>query len=308
MKRLLVAARANPERWRELFRNQLPSHEILGGPPPDDAPVAYVVVGRPPPGLIGRLPGLEVVLSLNAGVEHLLADGEVPGHVPIVRLVDDGLTAGMVEWVLAQVLAWHRNLFAYHGQQAERRWAPLAEKLARERRVCVLGAGALGTPVVELLVRAGFAARFWSRTARHVAGAAGFAGPASLAAAVEGSDVLINLLPLTPETAGLLDRFIFERLAPGAFLINAARGAHVKEADLLAALDSGRLSGAALDVFREEPLPPDDPLWRHPKIFISPHVASLTHPETAVAAMAANIRRYERGEAMLNVVDRTRGY
>jgi glyoxylate/hydroxypyruvate reductase A len=309
MKRLLVAARANPKRWAELFRNQLPGHEVLDEvPASDEAPVAYMVVGRPPPGLISHLPGLEVVLSLNAGVEHLLADGEVPGHIPIVKLVDDGLTAGMVDWVLAETLAWHRNLLAYHAQQAERCWAPLPEKLARERRVSVLGAGALGTPVVELLVRVGFAARFWSRTPHDIRGAAGFAGRERLGAAVEDADILINLLPLTPETANLLDRFVFERLAPGALLINAARGAHVNEADLLAALESGRLSSAVLDVFREEPLPPEHPFWAHPKVTVSPHVASLTHLHTAVAAMAANIRRYERGEPLLNVVDRARGY
>ena len=171
------------------------------------------------------------MLSLNAGVEHLLADGEVPGHIPIVKLVDDGLTAGMVEWVLAETMTWHRNLPAYRAQQAERRWAPLPEKLARERRVSVLGAGALGTPVIEVLVRLGFATRFWSRTPHDIRGAAGFAGRERLGPAVEGSDILINLRPLTPETANLLDRFVFERLAPGALLINAARGAHVNEAD-----------------------------------------------------------------------------
>ena len=225
MKRLLVAARANPERWQELFRNQLPSHEILAAAPKDDATIAYVVVGRPPAGLIRSLPGLEVVLSLNAGIEHLLAHGEVPAGIPIVRLVDEGLTAGMVDWVLAQTLAWHRNLFTYRTQQGERRCAPLPEKLARDRRVTVLGAGVLATPVIELLLRFGFATRFWSRTAHHIEGATGFAGREKLAAAVEGSDVLINLLPLTPETSGLLDRFVFERLAPGAFVINAARRA-----------------------------------------------------------------------------------
>jgi glyoxylate/hydroxypyruvate reductase A len=309
MKRLLVAARANPKRWAELFRDQLAGHEVLDEMPASDhVPVAYVVVGRPPPGLIGRLTGLEVVLSLNAGVEHLLADGEVPGHIPIVKLVDDGLTAGMVDWVLAETLAWHRNLLAYRTQQAERRWAPLPEKLARERRVSVLGVGALGTPVVELLVRVGFATRFWSRTPHDIGGAAGFAGRERLGAAVEGADILINLLPLTPQTTNLLDRFVFEQLAPGALLINAARGAHVNEVDLLAALDSGRLSSAVLDVFREEPLPPDHPFWAHPKVTVSPHVASPTHPQTAVAAMAANIRRYERGEPLLHVVDRARGY
>jgi glyoxylate/hydroxypyruvate reductase len=309
MKRIYIASRGNPEHLAGLFRAELPEHEVLvEQPKPGDAPVPYIVVGRPLPGVIASVPGLELVVSLNAGIEHLLRSGEVPANIPIVRLVDDGLALGMAEWVLAEALAWHRNLLVYKDQQARGEWTQQSEKLARERKVAVLGAGALGGPVVEHFVRFGFQTNVWSRSGREIAGAKGFAGMDQLLAAVEGADILVNLLPLTDETENLLDAEVFAVLADGAFFINGARGAHVVDADLIAALDSGKLSGAALDVFRTEPLPADDPLWHHPKILLSPHVAAPTHAHTAVKEMAENIRRYERGETLPHIVDRTLGY
>lgn len=308
MKTLLVAARANPEVWADLFRAELPDHAILTAAPPAGTPVHYVVVGRPAPGLIPSLTGLEVVLSLNAGVEHLLASGEVAPGTPIVRMVDPGLVEGMIDWVLAQALAWHRNLFIYGASQAKGAWAPLPEKLARERTVTVLGAGALGGPVARMLLAFGFNTRLWSRTPRDIPGAATYAGPESFAAALAGADILINLLPLTAETENLLDAAAFARLATGACVINAGRGGHIIDADLIAALDSRQLSAAALDVFRGEPLAPDHPFWTHPGVRLSPHVAAPTHPHTAVAVMAGSVRRWERGEPLAHVVDRARGY
>jgi glyoxylate/hydroxypyruvate reductase A len=308
MKILLVAARANPGAWADLFRAELPDHQILIAPPPAGTPVNYVVVGRPTPGLIPSLAGLEVVLSLNAGVEHLLASGEVAPDTPIVRMVDPGLVEGMVDWVLAQALAWHRNLFAYAASQAAGAWAPRPEKLARERTVVVLGAGALGRPVAETVRVFGFQTRVWSRSRHEIPGVAAFAGPEGFAAALEGADILVNLLPLTAETQDLLDAAALARLAPGAFVINGGRGGHIVDKDLIAALDSGALSGAALDVFRQEPLAPEHPFWTHPGVRISPHVAAPTHPRTAVAVMAQSVRRWERGEPLAHVVDRARGY
>lgn len=309
MKRIFIASRGNPEHLASLFRAELPDHEVLTvQPQPGDAPVQYIVVGRPAPGVIAAVPGLELVVSLNAGIEHLLASGEVPDGLPIVRLVDDGLALGMADWVLAQALAWHRNLLVYKDLQAKKEWAPQPEKLARERRVTVLGAGALGGPVTEHFVRFGFETRVWSRSGKSVAGATAFAGRDQLLAAVEGADILVNLLPLTAETANLIDASVFAALHRGGFFINGARGAHVVDADLIAALDAGQLSGAALDVFRIEPLPAEDPLWSHPRILVSPHVAAPTHAHTAVKEMAENIRRFERGEPLPHLVDRTLGY
>ena len=309
MKRLFIASRGNPEQMAEMFRKELPTHEVFTRQPqPGDAPVPYIVVGRPTPGVIAAVPGLELVLSLNAGIEHLLASGEVPEHLPIVRLVDDGLADGMSDWVLGHALAWHRNFAVYRDLQAKREWAPQPEKLARERVVTVLGAGALGAQAAAHFVRFGFATRVWSRSGRLVDGAQSFAGRDNLLAAVSGADILVNLLPLTAETANVVDASLLAALAPGAFFINGARGGHVVDADLIDALDSSQLSSAALDVFRTEPLPVEDPLWRHPKVLLSPHVAAPTHAHTAVAEMAENIRRFERGEKLPHLVDRTLGY
>jgi glyoxylate/hydroxypyruvate reductase A len=308
MKTLLVAAQSESEDWAELLRAALPGRNVLTSAPPGDVPVAYAVVDRPEGGLLRRLPGLEVVLSLNAGVEHLLAGGEVPDGLPIVRMADDGMREGMLEWVTAHVLAWHRNLFAYRAAQAEGRWVQMPEKLARERTVTVLGAGALGGAVAARLATFGFETRAWSRSRRDIAGVTAFAGPAEFGAALHGADILVSVLPLTAETENLLDGAALARLSRGAFVVNAGRGGHVVDGDLIAALDAGAVGGAALDVFRREPLPADHPFWTHPAILVSPHVAAPTQPLTAVAAIAESIRRHEHGEPLLHLVDRRLGY
>lgn len=306
MKRILIAVRTNPQAFADLFRAALPDHDVLTAP--DDGATAYAVVGVPPAGLLARLSGLEVVLSINAGVEHLLASGEVPDGVPIVRMVDPGLVEGMVQWVAARVLGWHRHLFVYRDRQGEGCWTPLPEALASERTVAVLGAGALGGPVAAMLASFGFKVRVWSRTPRTLAGVACFAGADQLAIAVDGVDVLVNLLPATAATRDLIDYPLLARMARGGLLVNGGRGAAVVDADLLRALDEGRLDSAALDVFRQEPLPADHPFWTHPRVFVTPHVAAITHARTSVAIMAATVRRHERGEALPHVVDRQRGY
>lgn len=309
MKRLFIASRGNPEQMAEMFRKELPDFDVFTQQPaPGDADVPFIVVGRPTPGVIAAVPGLKLVLSLNAGIEHLLASGEVPDDIPIVRLVDDGLAEGMSDWVLAHALAWHRNLAAYRGLQARREWSPLKEKLARERTVTVLGAGALGGMAARHFVRFGFNTRVWSRSGRAIEGATSFAGQDQLIDAVRDAEILVNLLPLTDETANVIDASVFDAMAPGGFFINGARGGQVVDADLLSRLDSGQLSGAALDVFRTEPLPAEDPFWSHPKVLVSPHVAAPTHAHIAVAEMAANIRRFEKGEPIPHLVDRQLGY
>ncbi len=312
MKRLLVATRDEREIWGALLSDLLPVHDVVvwspSAGPEVVANIAYVAVGQPPPGLIAALAGLELVLSVNAGIEPLLAPGAVPDGVPIVRMVDPGLTEGMIEWVLAQTLAWRRNLFEYAASQQAGAWAPRPEILARETTVTVLGAGAIGGPVAEALAALRFRTRIWSRSPRVVVGAQAFAGAAGFAAALDGADVLVNILPQTAATEGLLDAEAFGRLARGALVINAGRGSAVVEEDLLAALDEGVLGGAVLDVFRAEPLAPDHPFWRHPRVRVSPHVAAVTHPRTAAAVLAETVRRWERGEPLDALVDRARGY
>jgi len=308
MKTLLVAASEDSALWADLFRAELPGHDIRLAPPSAGETTTYLAIGTPPPGLIASLTGLELILSLNAGVDRLLASGEAPVDLPIVRLADDGLKLGMTEWVLATVMAWHRQLFAYRDDQAKGEWSPRPEALARERTSVVLGAGALGGPVALALAGVGFRTRAWSRSPRHIAGVTMFAGADGLAAALTGADILVNLLPLTRETEGLIDGSVLSRLAPGALFVNGGRGAQVIDGDLMAALDSGALGEAALDVFRQEPLPSDHPYWRHPKVRMSPHVAAPTHARTAVAVMAETVRRFERGEPVGPLVDRARGY
>lgn len=306
MKTMFITARANPEAMADLFRAELPDHDIVTVAP-TDRPVAYAVVGKPLPSTLSGLQGLELVLSLNAGVEHLLSSGEVPDAVPIVRMVDPGLVDGMVEWVAAQVLAWHRNLFVYHAQQVAGIWQTHPEMMAPERTVTVLGAGALGGPVAAMLAAIGFKVRTWSRSGRAVPGTETF-GADGLAAAVTGANMLVNLLPATAQTIDLIDAALLARLAPGALLVNGGRGASVVDDDLVAALDKGQLGWAVLDVFRTEPLPGDHAFWAHPKVFVSPHVAAPTHARTAVAVMAESVRMFERGAPVPHSVDRTLGY
>jgi glyoxylate/hydroxypyruvate reductase len=305
---VLVMPDEGEERWASLLREALPAHEVVTPDTRAGRTPRYAVVGRPKPGLVAALGPVEVLFSVNAGVEALLANPDIPPEMPIVRMADDGLAAGMLEWVLAQVLGWHRNLFDYRAAQQAGRWAPLEEKLASERQVTVLGLGHLGLPVATALAGLGFGVRGWSRTAKATEGVQGFSGMAELAAAVSGADILVNLLPLTPETENLLDGTLLRRMAPGGVLINAGRGRHVVDEAVLALLDEGQLRAAVLDVFRQEPLPPAHSFWRHPGVFLFPHVAAPTHPASAVRAIAANIRRHGNGEPMDGVVDRARGY
>lgn len=295
------------EAWASQLRRALPQHEVLTqARGADDIP--YAVVSKPAAGALAQIHGLEVVFSVNAGIEALLETGVVPAGVPIVRMVDEGLAQGMLEWVLATTLAWHRNLFDYRASQLGGQWAPRAEVLARDRKLTVLGAGHLGSRAAAMLAQIGFQTSVWSRSPKQIPGVDSFAGPDSLKAAVSGSDFLINLLPLTPSTVNILDRQVMSLLAPNAVLINGGRGRHLAEQDVIGFLDSGRLRAAVLDVFRHEPLPQEHPFWRHAGVYLTPHVAAPTHAATAIAAIAENILEFESGASLRHVVDLQRGY
>lgn len=308
MSLLFVSETEAPEPWIEALSSQMPELELRVWPDagrPED--VRYALAWKPPPGMLASLPGLEVVFSLGAGVDALLQDPTLP-DLPIVRMVETGLAEGMREWVALQVLYWHRGLHAYRRQQEHARWRPLPERLARERRVGILGLGELGTVAARALAGLGFDVAGWSRTPRQIPGIDCRHGADALPGLLERSDILVCLLPLTPETRGILDAKLFDRLPEGAVVVNAGRGGHLVEADLLAALDSGRLAGASLDVFAEEPLPPGHPFWRHGSVVVTPHVAAQTHARTAAASVVAQIRRHREGLPLQHVVDRARGY
>lgn len=307
---LLSSPTDDPIAWRAALEAHLGPVDLRVWPDRvgDVAEVEFALVWKHPPGSLIRFPNLRVIFSLGAGVEHLLTDTALPEGVPVVRLVDARLTRDMVEYVTAWVLYFHRDHHHYRLHQAEARWHRHRPVAAGERVVGILGLGELGGAAARALVTLGFAVRGWSRTAKSQAGVACFYGREGLAAFLDGVDILVCLLPLTAETRGIVDRDLLQRLAPGACLINAARGGHVVDADLIAALDAGHIAGAALDVFHSEPLPPRHAFWRHPRIAITPHVASLTDPHSAAGEIADGIRRFRAGSLPRNVVDVTRGY
>jgi phosphoglycerate dehydrogenase-like enzyme len=259
------------------------------------ADVDVVLGWQMPPGLPARLPRLRWVCSVAAGVEKLLAPDLAPG-VRISRIVDREQAAGMAQFVVAMALRHARDLERYEAQQRERAWLRRPVPMARHR-VAVLGTGATGGEIASWLERCGLVVRGWNRRSAE-----------PLHALLAASDIVVCALPLTRETEGLLDGAAFAAMPPGGYVINVARGAHVVEPDLIAAVRSGHLRGAALDVQRREPLPADDPLWSVPGITITPHIAAQPSTETIAEQFVASVRLLERGEALPNEVDRERGY
>jgi glyoxylate/hydroxypyruvate reductase A len=296
-------------RWSGQLGRQMPGLEIRIWPDiGDPAEIDYALVWRPEPGLLASLPNLKLILSLGAGIDHILCDPDLPPGVPITRLVDPYLTDAMSEYVALQVLRLHRCDLDYRAQQQAGIWRELPQKNAGERPVGILGFGEIGQDAGRKLAALGFPVSGWSRQQRAFAGFETFTGPAGLPQLLARTEILVCLLPLTEETHGILNARTFAALPRGAGLVNAGRGAHLVEEDLIPALDSGQLSAAALDVFREEPLPPGHPFWQHPRILVTPHIAGITNPQTAAPIILDNIRRFEEGRPLLNQVDPARGY
>lgn len=297
--------------WARALSHELPDEEILIGAEAGLARAADIeaaVVWYPPPGLLARLPNLRAILSLGAGVDHVFTDPLLPQNVPIVRLIDPALTEQMTEWVVMNVLRHHRLMPIYAEQQTEGRWHRHDIPRARDRRVGLMGLGELGRDAARALAPFGFPLAAWVRKARQWRDGEIFAGTQGLRDFLARSDIVVCLLPLTPETESVLDARAFAAMPQGGAVINAARGGHVVTDDLIAAIDSGHLSGATLDVFRHEPLAKDDPLWRHPRITITPHVAALTLAETAARQFAVALHCVRTGRTVPGSVDRARGY
>jgi glyoxylate/hydroxypyruvate reductase A len=296
-------------RWQPFLTAAWPDRDLRFWPEVGDkAAIDYALVWHPEPGLLASLPRLKLIVSLGAGVDHILRDPTLPEGVPILRLVDPYMTQAMSEYVVLQVLRLHRLDFDYRAQQAAAEWREHAQKNAPERTVGILGFGQLGQDAARKLKALGFDVAGWSRSAKDVSGFLTFAGPQGLDALLARSEIIVSLLPMTAETENILDASLFARLPRGAAIVNVGRGRQLVEADLLAVLDSGQLSAAVLDVFREEPLPPAHPFWRHPRIIVTPHVAAETHPSTAVAIIAQAIDDLEAGLPLANLIDPRRGY
>jgi glyoxylate/hydroxypyruvate reductase A len=302
------------EDWLRPLAKLAPGRRVVvaGGDDYDPAEVRYALVWKPPVGLLAGLPNLAAIFSLGAGVDHILADPTLPA-APLARIVDPDLTMRMTEWVVLQVLFHHRQTFGYMRLQAEKRWAEFRQPAAAEVRVGVMGLGVLGRDAVEVIARLGFDTAGWSRSAQEIPGVACFHGNEGFDAFLARTDILVCLLPLTPETQGLIDRRLLSKLPRdgalgGAVLINAGRGGQQVAADVLAALDDGTLVGASLDVFETEPLPEDSPFWSHPKVLVYPHVAAASDANALARLILRQIERVETGLPPEHLVDRVRGY
>ncbi|MCB6179091.1 glyoxylate/hydroxypyruvate reductase A [Rhodobacter sp. Har01] len=295
--------------WVRLLTGLLPEFQVRDlDDPGDPAAVEYAVVWAPPEGAMARFPNLRAVVSVGAGVDHVLRDPLLPRHLPILRTTGPDMVQRLREYVALHVLAQHRDLAVTDAQQARGEWRQIVTPVAGQRRVGIMGLGQIARACAETLVALGFDVAGWSRTGTPVKDVTVFAGPEGLMPFLARSEILVGLLPLTPATRDILDARLFAALPRGARLINAGRGAHLVEADLLAALDSGQIGGATLDVFRTEPLPAGHPFWAHPKIRITPHVASYIDPQTGAAVIAGNIRQFHATGTSQAVADPERGY
>ena len=274
----------------------------------DPAAVDFTLVWKHPAGVLAGFPNLRCISSLGAGVDALLQDTGLPAGVPLVRIVDQELKQSMAEYVGLGALAHFRRFDRYREQQANCTWQARPLGHISAMRVGILGLGELGSHVAHKLAEIGFSVQGWSRSAKSFEGIANFYGDDGLATFLAATDILVCLLPLTHATRGILNAELFRQLPAEAYLINVARGEHLVEEDLLTAIDAGHISGALLDVFRQEPLPPEHPFWRHPRIRVTPHIASITNPESAVLQVLENYHRTLSGQPLLNQVDSQRGY
>ena len=272
------------------------------------ADVEAIFAFKLPPGLCARFPRLRFVAGAGAGVDELLAGGDIPADIPVTRSVDPAQARRMAQYVALCVLRWHRELQRYEAQQRERAWSRRVPDVESLWSVGLMGFGVLGTVVAEALHPLGYPLRAWTRTPRQHGLVTCFAGPEQLAAFLAGTRVLVCLLPLTADTRALLAAPLFARLPRGAYVVNVARGALLDERDLMAALDSGQLAGAALDVYAHEPLPADSPLWSDARILATPHIAAIPDPEAAARQVLENLARVRSGAPLRHVVERGRAY
>ncbi len=306
---LLIKPLADPAVWRRMVRERDPTIEVrvwpdCGSPEEVDAVLAF----RPPPGELARFPNLKLIVGAGAGVDGIFADPTRPQHVPVTRMIDSDMVAAMTQYLVMIVLRWFRQLPLYEAQQRQSTWLRHAQPVAPDCRIGLMGLGAMGLHAARCLESLGLEVGGWSRTPKAIAGIECYAGEAKMDAFLARSDILICLLPLTPATHGILGAATFRRLPRGARIINAARGEHLVEHDLLEALDQGQLAAAALDVSTTEPLPAQHPFWKRPDILITPHIATLPEVSKVADYAVENLRRLRAGSPLLGAVDTQSGY
>ena len=306
---LIIMPTLKTASWEKRIRAAEPEIDLRVWPEvskPEE--IIFAFTWRHPHGEFKRFPNLKCIASMGAGVDNILSDPDLPENVPVSRIVDPSMAQSMSEFVVMSVLNYCRGTRFFTEMETERKWQPVIPKLAANETVGILGLGQLGLDAALKLQALGFEVAGWRRTDRTVKDVPAYSGPDQFNVFLARSRILVNMLPLTPSTENILNRDTFAQLPRGAYLINVARGQHLVEEDLLAAIESGQLSGACLDVFRTEPLPPDHPFWRHPDIIVTPHIASLTNPAAVIPQIMDNYRRVLEDRDVVNTVDRTRGY
>jgi glyoxylate/hydroxypyruvate reductase len=305
---LLRPSFGGPDAWRRAFAAAMPDLEVRMWPELGDATtIEAAAVGAMPPGALKKLPNLRLIISLTAGTDALLSDPDLP-DVPIVRSGDPAGDVMMNETALLHVLRHHRYMPDYLRAQQRCEWIKMPIMPASERKVGVMGLGMIGLAIAKTLAATGFAVAGWVRQPRTEGAIEIFSGRDGFEPFLARSEILVNLLPLTPQTRGIINAATLRNLPAGAAFINLGRGDHVVEADLIAALDSGHLAAATLDVYPVEPLPSDSPLWRHPKITVMPHVARRLVPQDVVPRICTIIKQFRAGIPVAQAVDLKRGY
>ena len=305
----LVGTKVYPEQWLPRLRERLPQDRFHVFPDvPDRAAIEVAIVAAPRPGEIAQLPKLKLAQCLWMGVDALMLDASLPKGVPVARMVDPSMIVAMSETVLHRVIDFHRGFHTYRAQQAARVWAHVTQRMPSDRTVGFLGLGELGADAAKKLLALGFNVCGWSRTKKNLPGVDSYAGDEGLVQMLPRCDIVVCLLPLTPHTTGILSKQLLDRMKKGSALVHLARGAQMVTKDVVAALDSGQLGHAYLDVFETEPLPADDPLWGRADVSITPHIAALTEPRTALEVVAENVERIRRGDKPLHVVNFSAGY
>lgn len=306
---VLICNNKDPKPWAEGLRKAFPDTTVEIFPEVQDkAAVRFAVCWKPKPGDLTQFPALEVVQSLGAGVEHILQTHSITPPLRICRIVDPGLANDMWEFALAAVMNHLKRLRQYGKQQQTKHWQQHAYGTIAKTRIGILGLGQIGALVAQRFAQLGFPVSGWSASAKDLPGVNSYQGEEGLVDCLAVSDILINILPLTDSTSGILSLNRLKQLPSGSFVINVGRGGHLIDQDLLTLLDNHHLSGAFLDVFHEEPLPADHPFWSHPKVTVTPHIASLTNADTAMSQIIENYQRLLAREPLLHQVHIQKGY
>lgn len=303
---LIISPNRDPEEWIKALKEYDPKLEVENYPNvKDPEAVEFVLSWKHPHGVFKQYPNLKVISSMGAGIDHIISDDTIPKHVKITRVVDEQLTEDMSVFVLSLVLEKIRNLSFHHCTD---KWEQKKYERPEEVQIGIMGLGVLGVAAAQKLVRNGFLVSGWSKSPKTILGVTTFHGPDQLEDFLKHTNILVCLLPLTSETENILNKDLFGKLPENAYLINVARGKHLVENDLLEAIDHGRLSGASLDVFREEPLPKDHPFWKDPDIKVTPHIASITNPATVVPQLIENYKGMKHEKPLINPVSREKEY